>query len=135
MLGSVCKPVRATAINLCYSTSQLEAKLKSWGARKNLTPDEWKSVFERLDKLPRTTKSRVVICGRVVRQANVTRARRYYSSKSRIVGKINPANPLETSPPAKQVCIEVQGQDGEWTQLPKSSPISVVDEQGRGQGS
>ncbi|KAI0975850.1 hypothetical protein F4678DRAFT_285152 [Xylaria arbuscula] len=118
-----------TSHGFTASKSQFEEKLKSWGARKSLKPHEWKSVFERLDRLPPTTKSRVVISGRVVRQNQITRARRYQSSKPRAVGRITTLNLSKASPLAQQVRIEVQGQDGGWTQLPESISDNTGSEQ------
>ncbi|KAI1368543.1 ankyrin [Xylaria arbuscula] len=65
--------------------SQIEAKLKAWGARKNLKPDEWKPILETLDSLPRGTKSRVVIgsYGYIAPRSQVTRARKYYRDQHR----------------------------------------------------
>ncbi|KAF2967671.1 hypothetical protein GQX73_g5908 [Xylaria multiplex] len=100
------------------SVSQFEVRLKMWGARKNLTPREWKSVFERLNRLPQTTKSRVVISGRVIHKNKVSRARRrYFNKKSQAFAETSAFDPSTVSTLAEQVHIEIQEVDGRWVQL------------------
>ncbi|KAI0535181.1 hypothetical protein GGR58DRAFT_504575 [Xylaria digitata] len=103
------------------SVSQFEARLKVWGARKNLRPREWKPVFERLDRLPRTTKSRVVISDRAIHKDKVSRARRRYYKKSRAVAGVSALDPSINSTLPEQVHIEVLGPDGRWVQLSETA--------------
>ncbi|KAJ2982173.1 hypothetical protein NUW58_g4377 [Xylaria curta] len=103
---------------LTASASQFETKLKSWGTRKNLKPEEWEPIHERLDALPRATKSRVLISGRVVMDTKIERARRYRKKMSRVTSSTRGFSKLSTIP--HYVNIEVQQPGGGWMQLPNS---------------
>lgn len=50
---NICIPYSWLLIGFAYSTSQFEARLKTWESRKNLRPEEWKPILERLDRLPK----------------------------------------------------------------------------------
>ncbi|KAI0965310.1 hypothetical protein F4678DRAFT_336752 [Xylaria arbuscula] len=99
---------------------QFEAQLKRWKARKNLKPEEWRPVLHRLASLPQGTKSRVLICGRVVPQKTIQRARRYCARKPRAGDNIvmDSASNLPILP--EQVRIEFYDDDDGWTQSPSS---------------
>lgn len=94
---------------------QIEAQLKKWKARKNLKPEEWKPILYRLDSLPRETKSRLLICGRVVPQKTIQRARRYCAQKSR--AREDAAMDGTFNLP-EQVRIELYDTDKGWTVTP-----------------
>ncbi|KAI1291420.1 hypothetical protein F5Y03DRAFT_400705 [Xylaria venustula] len=99
---------------------QFEAQLKRWKARKNLKPEEWGPILHRLASLPQGTKSRVLICGRVVPQKTIQRARRYCARKSRAGDNtvMNSASNLHILP--DQVRIEFYCDNEAWAQAPSS---------------
>ncbi|KAI0865890.1 ankyrin [Xylaria cubensis] len=99
------------------SVSQFEAKLNSWGARKNLKPEEWEQVHERLDMLPQTTKSRVLISGCVVADSKIRRARRYRKQKSRNANGVPMGGSSSSSALSHHVHIEIKEPDGRWIRL------------------
>ncbi|KAI0867601.1 ankyrin [Hypoxylon argillaceum] len=98
------------------SASQIEAKLKTWGVRKNLKPQQWVPILETLDSLPRGTRSRVIISGRVIPDSSIYRARRYYNHKRRTVGNLSAIGSSRSSPLPPQVRIEIQRPDGRWVE-------------------
>ncbi|KAI8625552.1 ankyrin [Xylariaceae sp. FL1651] len=107
--------IMETTHGFIASESQYEIKLKAWGLRKNLKPEEWKVVLDRLDKMPSRAKCRVMICGRPVPKSRVQRARRYCKHKFRVSSEscTYGARPPPNLP--HQVQIELQGLDGRWT--------------------
>ncbi|KAI1753212.1 ankyrin [Xylaria castorea] len=114
-LDEVAESMRGYGFNA--SMSQFEAKLNTWGARKNLKPKEWEQVHERLDMLPQATKSRVLISGRVVADSKIKRARRYRKQKSRTANSVPTGDSPNFSALSHHVHIEVQELDGRWVQL------------------
>ncbi|KAI1326923.1 hypothetical protein F5Y16DRAFT_216359 [Xylariaceae sp. FL0255] len=103
------------------SESQIEGRLKAWGIRKNLKPSEWRSISERLEKIPQDTRSRVLVSGRVVSRQTVDRARKRYSQKKLhmpampYVASLNGSSITSILP--HQVKIEIQSSDGTWMEL------------------
>lgn len=92
------------------STSQFEAQLKAWNARKNLKNHEWESVFNAIDKLPPGTRSRVTISGHAVPDRTIQRARK----RRRLddgTGKIE----THIFQNIEQVSIQVLGSDSAWS--------------------
>ncbi|TRX96114.1 hypothetical protein FHL15_002838 [Xylaria flabelliformis] len=114
-LDEVAKSMKGYGFNA--SVSQFEAKLNAWGARKNLKPEEWEQIHKRLEKLPRTTKSRVLISGRVVADAKIKRARRYRTQKSRAANSMPTSGSSNFSALSHHVHIEVQESNGRWISL------------------
>ncbi|RYC59839.1 hypothetical protein CHU98_g6367 [Xylaria longipes] len=114
-LSEVAESMRGYGFNA--SVSQFEARLNTWGARKNLKPEEWEQIHERLDILPQATKSRVLISGRVVADSKIKRARRYRKQKSRAANTASTDGPSRFSALSHHVHIEVQESDGRWIQL------------------
>ncbi|KAI3325678.1 ankyrin [Xylariaceae sp. AK1471] len=108
------------------SVSQFEARLKKWNARKNLKVEEWKPVLESLGRLPRATKSRVIISDRVVPNTTISRARRYHKQKSRIVTQLPTPGPSASPSIPQQVRIEVQEPNGSWVQLVDAASTSLL---------
>ncbi|KAI0452291.1 ankyrin [Xylaria acuta] len=125
-LDEVAESMRGYGFNA--SVSQLEARLNAWGARKNLKPEEWEQVHERLDMLPQATKSRVLISGRVVADSKIKRARRYRKQKFRTANRAPMAGSSSLSALSHHVHIEVQEPDGRWVQLSNSdtAPTLVI---------
>ncbi|KAI1498172.1 hypothetical protein F5X99DRAFT_432219 [Biscogniauxia marginata] len=111
------------------STSQFEAQLQAWQARKNLKAHEWKPVLDRLDSLPREIKSRVIISGRPISKESLLRARRYCKSKYRHSRNPHsqeiPNNNLGPTTIVEQVSIETQDLNGTWSRLDLSSNNSL----------
>ncbi|KAI5923627.1 hypothetical protein F4810DRAFT_668205 [Camillea tinctor] len=100
------------------SPSQFETQLRKWGARKNLKTHEWKPIFERLDRIPQGTKSRVIISGRVVTKERLHRARRHYKRKHShpaLDDMLDSNHGLSNY--MEQVHIETQGVNGKWAVL------------------
>ncbi|KAI8632904.1 hypothetical protein F5Y19DRAFT_491532 [Xylariaceae sp. FL1651] len=110
------------------STSQIEARLKVWNARKNLKAEEWKPILDRLDKIPRDTRSRVVISGRVVPQRRIIRARRYNKHKLRQTeDAFSTSNSLQIPALPHTVHIELMGLDGRWTRVSDGNLITTTE--------
>ncbi|KAI0405171.1 ankyrin [Xylaria palmicola] len=109
------------------TAAQFETRLNSWGARKNLKPEEWEQVHKRLDRLPQTMRSRVLISGRVAAGSKIKRARRYYKQKSRLASNTSAAHGSSTlSALPGQVHIEVQEPDGRWAQLSDETALTTM---------
>ncbi|KAI8625014.1 ankyrin [Xylariaceae sp. FL1651] len=107
------------------SVSQYEARLKRWNARKNLKPEEWEPILDGLDALPRATKSRVVLSGRVVADSTISRARRYHKEKRGALNHVSTLDRLSLSSVSQQAHIEVQKPDGRWAQLSNVASTSL----------
>ncbi|KAI0544847.1 ankyrin [Xylaria curta] len=114
-LDEVAESMRGYGFNA--SVSQFEAKLNAWGARKNLKPEEWEQIHERLDMLPHATKGRVLISGRVVADSKIRRARRYRKQKSRTACSTRTGSSSGFSALSHYIHIEVQELDGGWARL------------------
>ena len=130
-----CIPHFWLLIGFAYRVSQLEARLKTWGARKNLKPEEWKPVLDTLERLPKGTKSRVVIGSYVAPTTQISRARKYYRDKSRNSKCTEPpvsAQPANlassassSSPQSRQVRIEVLDSNEEWVELSETNILEL----------
>ncbi|KAI1428309.1 ankyrin [Xylaria sp. FL1777] len=113
------------------TVSQLEARLKIWEVRKNIGPEEWKPILDRLDRLPKATKSRVVIGGHVASRTQISRARKYCKDKSRNAKHIGTPTPVRSASsssssfPMNHIRIEVLGLDGRWVQLSDNTNITL----------
>ncbi|KAI1131063.1 hypothetical protein F5Y10DRAFT_287832 [Nemania abortiva] len=100
--------------------SQFEARLKRWKVRKNLKPEEWAPILHKLVSLPRETKSRVLVCGRVIPQKTIRRAQRYCARPPRFGDNmvVDSAFNLPTLP--EHVRIELYDDNKGWTEIPSS---------------
>ncbi|KAI0435918.1 ankyrin [Xylaria telfairii] len=121
-LSEVAEFMRGYGFNA--SVSQIEVRLNAWGARKNLKPEEWEQVHQRLDMLPHGTRSRVLISGRVVADSKINRARRYRKQKFRIANSA-PTGGSNFSALSHQVHIEVQTPHGRWVQLQTADTVAT----------
>ncbi|OTA99919.1 hypothetical protein M426DRAFT_15976 [Hypoxylon sp. CI-4A] len=100
------------------TSSQYEAQLKRWGARKNLRPHEWKGIFPEMDRLAsQDIESRVVISGHPVSVDRVNRARRYckgHRPRKRRREETDLSD-AEDNSNLGDAWIEVRNQNGEWS--------------------
>ncbi|KAI1121631.1 hypothetical protein F5Y10DRAFT_288234 [Nemania abortiva] len=108
------------------SESQFEAQFKKWGFRKNLKSEDWEPIFRRLDRIPPGTEYRVSISGRVKTKRSIERAERYVK-KPRTAGGTPRREDEATSVLPAHVCIEVQGDDGNWSQIMDKTPTVDAD--------
>ncbi|KAI1214756.1 ankyrin [Annulohypoxylon truncatum] len=110
------------------SSSQFEAQLKVWKARKNLKRLEWEQLLEKIDGLSsQGIQSRVVISGHPVSTNKVHRARRYCKGKSHLGKRRRDEADLDETMEnvtTSDVLIEVQDQSGRWTQHTTMAKIS-----------
>ncbi|KAI1473208.1 uncharacterized protein F4812DRAFT_465103 [Daldinia caldariorum] len=101
------------------TVSQYEAQFRHWKIRRNLKLPEWRRIFGVIDGLPPETKKRVILCGRVVDEKTIHRARRNCNSKPTTVEEdANIDDPLFDNP-TSGASIEIQKPDGTWRQFPE----------------
>ncbi|KAK6957105.1 hypothetical protein Daesc_002390 [Daldinia eschscholtzii] len=107
------------------SISQYEARLKYWKIRRKLKVAEWRRIFNVIDSLLPGTRSRVVLCGRVVDEKAVRRARRECKRKPGI-GVYDETNPLLFGYTTSNASVEIQRPDGTWFKFPGENLIDPI---------
>ncbi|OTB14559.1 hypothetical protein K445DRAFT_23565 [Daldinia sp. EC12] len=106
--------------------SQYEAQLRQWRIRRNLKVPEWRHIFRVIDSLPTNTKSRVVLCGRVIDEKTIRRARRNCHSKPVVAGGYGEIDTLPSQDVNSDASVEIQKPDGAWSQFLGESSVDHI---------